>query len=341
MIPFTVGRILRLTFGVWILPLTIMAGEPICREGKFYVMGTLARIEACGAESMLGEAIERAYGELETVDRLMSLYRGDSELSILNRLNGLERVQPDADPTVVSPSTFRVIAAAVRLAEDSEGAFDPTVGPLVRLWGFYRGDGSVPTPEEVVSTRARVGFHHVRLDASRRAVRFDQTGLELDLGGLAKGHAVDRALTRLREAGATAGLVDLGESSVGLYGRAQSFAIRNPLEPDETVGTFKLERGCVSTSAGYQQGFEHEGEWYAHIIDPRDGWPVRNSLSATVLGGEGEAMKVDALSTAGFVAGPDEALRLWGRLGVEGVLYFRKGAEVDFVRTPGFPRLSR
>ncbi len=307
-------------------------------------MGTLARIEACGAESMLGDAIERAYGELETVDRLMSLYRGDSELSILNslnRLNGPERVQADADPTVVSPSTFRVIAAAVRLAEDSEGAFDPTVGPLVRLWGFYRGDGSVPTPEEVVNTRARVGFRHIRLDASRRAVRFEQADLELDLGGLAKGYAVDRAMTRLREAGATAGLVDLGESSVGLYGRAQSFAIRNPLQPDETVGTFKLERGCVSTSAGYQQGFEHEGEWYAHIIDPRDGWPVRNSLSATVLGPEGDAMKVDALSTAGFVAGPDEALRLWERLGVEGVLYFRKGAEVDFVLTSGFPHLSR
>ena len=161
----------------------------------------------------------------------------------------------------------------------------------------------------------------------------------MDLGGIAKGYAVDRAIARLRGAGAQSGYVDLGESSIGLFGRRQTFAIRHPWEPDAAAATFTLECGSISTSAGYERGFERNGKWYSHIIDPRNGLPVTRSLSATVIGKEGEAMKVDALSTAGFVVGPQRAIELWRRFGVEGILVFvgeRGGLEL--VATPGFPR---
>jgi thiamine biosynthesis lipoprotein len=270
-----------------------VADPPRCREQSFYVMGTLARIEACGLEEpALDDAIGLAYRELETVDRLMSLYREESELSRLNR-------RPPGTPFALSPATFEVLAEAVRIAEESGGAFDPTVGPLLRLWGFYRGEGSVPTSSQLV-----------------------------DVG---------------TKAGAAQGVVDLGESSIGLYGNGYQeklFSVRNKSGSSHFLATFELGEGCLSTSAGDEKGFERDGEWFSHIIDPRTGWPVRDSLSATVVGKEGEAMKVDALSTAGFVAGPHGAVDLWERFGVEGILFYRMGGEIDSIRTSRFPLSS-
>jgi thiamine biosynthesis lipoprotein len=314
-----------------------VADPPRCREQSFYVMGTLARIEACGLEEpALDDAIGLAYRELETVDRLMSLYREESELSRLNR-------RPPGTPFALSPATFEVLAEAVRIAEESGGAFDPTVGPLLRLWGFYRGEGSVPTSSQLVDVGTKVGFRHIRLDPIGSSVRLGRAGVEIDLGALAKGYAVDRAIAALRKAGAAQGVVDLGESSIGLYGNGYQeklFSVRNKSGSSHFLATFELGEGCLSTSAGDEKGFERDGEWFSHIIDPRTGWPVRDSLSATVVGKEGEAMKVDALSTAGFVAGPHGAVDLWERFGVEGILFYRKGGEIDSIRTSRFPLSS-
>ena len=104
--------------------------------------------------------------------------------------------------------------------------------------------------------------------------------------------------------------------------------------------TFEIHQGCVSTSGGDQQGFQVEGEWLWQIIDPSTGWPVRDSVSATVVGNVGEGMRVDALSTAGLVAGSQGAIDLWSRFGVEGILYYRVKGAIESVSTPGFPLLQ-
>ena len=300
-----------------------------CREQSFYVMATVARIEACGLEEpALDRAIARAYRELESVDRLMSLYREDSELSRLNR-------QPAETPFRLSDSTYEVLGEAIRLANRSGGAFDPTVGPLVRLWGFYRGEGAVPAPTELSDARTKVGHRQIRLSSTIPSVELATDGVEIDLGGLAKGYAVDKALDRLKAAGASKAIVNLGESSVALFGygsMSTTFSIRTNPSVE-----FELEEGCVSTSAADEQGFEEDGVWLSHIIDPRTGWPVKDSVSATVVGKDGQAMMVDALSTAAFVAGPDRALDLWRQFGVEGMLLYRRNGKISFVRTAGFP----
>jgi thiamine biosynthesis lipoprotein len=300
-----------------------------CREQSFYVMGTVARIEACGlTEPVLDEAIARAYRELESVDRLMSLYREDSELCRLNR-------QPPNTPIRLSDSTYEVLGEAIRVANGSGGSFDPTIGPVVRLWGFYRGEGSVPAPTKLANARAKLGFRKIRLDSTIPSVELAADGVEIDLGGLAKGYAVDKALARLKAAGASEAIVDLGESSLALFGYSSKNTIFS-IRTNPSVA-FELEEGCVSTSAADEQGFEEDGVWLSHIIDPRTGWPVKDSVSATVVGKDGQAMLVDALSTAGFVAGPDGALDLWKRFGVEGILFYRRNGRIEFVHTPGFP----
>ena len=292
------------------------------------MMGTVARIEACGLEEhALDAAIASAYRELESVDRLMSLYREDSELSRLNR-------HPANTGFRLAHSTYEVLAEALRIAKGSGDAFDPTIGPVVRLWGFYREAGPVPVLSELANARARIGFRQILLDSTSSSVELATDGVEIDLGGLAKGYAVDEALASLREAGADRAMVDVGESSLALFGyaRGAKFSIR----ADPRV-EFRLEEGTVSTSAGDERGFERDGVWWSHIIDPRTGWPVVESVSATVVGRPGEAMTVDALSTAGFVAGPEGALELWKRFGVEGILFYRKNGRLGFVRTEAFP----
>jgi thiamine biosynthesis lipoprotein len=296
---------------------------------SFYLMGTRILIEAEGTEELAGKAIEAAYLELERVDQGLSTYKPDSEISRLNQELAGTGVR-------ISPMTSEIIGEALRLAELSRGAFDPTVGPLVSLWGFDELSVRVPHPERVSATLSRVGFEHLTWDPPSRTLRSDRVGVEIDLGAIAKGFAIDRALAAMRRIGTKSGLVDLGESSIGFFGSPRSFAIRHPLEPDEMVARFELEGGAVSTSAGYERGFEQDGRWYSHIIDPRTGAPVQDSVSATVVGDEGEAMKVDALATAGFVLGPDQAVGLWQREGVEGILFFRVGETVDCVKTPGF-----
>ena len=308
-----------------------MVGSRACREQTYYVMGTVVTLEACGlGERELDEVIGQAYREIETVDELMSVYRADSEVSRANR-------HPIDTPIPLSQPTFDVLVEAVHIAEASQGAFDPTVGPLVKLWGFDRGEPAPPSPGALARTRAKVGFQYIQLDRRATTIELTRPGVEIDLGAIAKGYAVDRALSVLKAAGVTRAVVDLGESSVCFFDEGDAsipFLIRNP-SPRSI--TFEIHEGCVATSGNDQQGFELDEQWYSHILDPRTGWPARGSISSTVVAGIGQGMRADALATAGFVAGPEAALDLWQRLDVEGILLYRAEGTIQSVRTPGFP----
>jgi thiamine biosynthesis lipoprotein len=271
------------------------------------VMGTRAEVQVAGVDDPAA-ALGAAFGALDLVDRSMSHWN-ESEQTRLNR----------AGEAQVSAELQAVIDHALEVAAAAEGAFDPTVEPLVRAAGGFGGPRRRLGTAERERLLARVGARHVHLDRTSGSVRLDP-GTALDLGGIAKGFAVDLALRALRAAGATSGLVDLGQSSVSVFGQRLTLEVRNPERPDGPAwARFSLSEGHVSTSGGDQRK--------DHILDPRTGRPAHRVLSATVIAAS--AMEADALSTAVFVLGPERGLALLERRDAAGfVLLRRRGRPV-------------
>lgn len=296
------------------------------------VMGTVLRVtvwasDPAEAEELLGEARRVVF----RVDTLMSVYKPESEVSVVNRRAGTDSV------TVVSPETAEVLGAALDYGALTGGALDVTVGPLVDLWGFYRHAGRLPAPEALDSVRGLVGYRRVELDRAARAVRLPRRGMRLDFGAIAKGYAVDLAVAALRRGGAVRALVDLG-GNLGFLGQAPGggaweVGLRDPRDPEGIFGTVSLDSGAVATSGDSEQFFVHEGVRYSHIFDPRTGWPARGVASVSVVAPTGQA--ADALSTALFVLGPEEGCAVAARFpGVEAVWVLDRG-EVPATGGPG------
>jgi thiamine biosynthesis lipoprotein len=263
-------------------------------------MGSAFSIVAYGADAgALSGAVEAALDEVDRIDRLMSHYRPESPLSRLNR----EAAQ---GPVRVEPELFTFLAECLRYSRESEGAFDVTVGPLMKAWGFFRGEGRLPRDEEVAEVRARVGYRHVVLDAARGTVRFDRPGVELDLGGIGKGYAVDRAAAVLRARGVAAALVSAGGSTTYGLGappgeRGWAVSVADPAHTSRTALTLVLRDRALSVSGSYEKSFEVGGVRYSHIMDPRSGRPVQGMLSVAVLAPTGT--EGDALDNVLFVEG--------------------------------------
>jgi thiamine biosynthesis lipoprotein len=203
-------RIASLGAALW---LATGAATPLHRvEASRLSMACVYAIEAYGPDAgALTRILERALDEVDRIDRLMSHYKPESPLSRVNR----EAAQR---PVAVDPELFDFIAEAMRYHRESGGAFDITVGPLMTAWGFFRGEGRVPSDGELALVRRRVGAAHVALNPADRTIAFDQHGVELDLGGIAKGYAVDRVVALLEQHGVDAALVSAGGSTI--YGLA-------------------------------------------------------------------------------------------------------------------------
>jgi thiamine biosynthesis lipoprotein len=273
-------------------------------------MGTTATVRACGRDpEPLACAVVEALDEIDRVDELLSHYRPDSALSRLNRTAA-------HGPAVADPELFEFLDRCLRWSRESDGAFDVTVGPLMKAWGFFRGEERVPAPGELEAALARVGYRLVLLDRATRSVRFARAGVELDPGGIGKGYAVDRAVATLRAKGVSSALVSLGGSSVyGLGappdGEAWRVGIRDPLEPAREALAVRLRDRALSVSGGYARSFVQDGVSYSHIMDPRTGWPVQGVLSVAVL--SDDATDGDALDDALFVQGLEPGRRFLAR----------------------------
>lgn len=297
-----------------------------------YHMGTLWTVEAHGPGAEA--AMEAAFAEIGRLDRLLSTYKPDSELSRLNREGGKGWVS-------VSAETRNLVERALAFARMSDGAFDPTVGPLVQLWGFKHMDYRVPSAKAIAKRRDRVGYALVQSDA-RRGLRFMRPGVELDLGAIAKGYAVDRALAILAERGMTSARVDAGGNQ-GVYGPpprggAWTFGIRHPRREGDVIGWTRLSAGSVSTSGDAERGFWEHGVRYGHVIDARTGRPAAGVLSVTVLAPDAET--ADALSTALYVLGPERGLatlRLHPEVEALWVLAGSEPGRFTVRQSPGFP----
>jgi len=278
------------------------------------VMGTTAEVWVKGLADA-GPALDAAFACLGRVDDSMSLWK-ESELTRLNR----------SGQATISADLLAVLRHALDVAAASGGAFDPTVEPLVRASGGLGGKARRLGGEERRQLLARVGVARVHLDAASGSVRLEP-GTALDFGGIAKGYAVDLALAALQSAGAGAGLVDLGTSSIGVFGEPLDIEVRNPDSPGGAPwATFHVRDAHVSTSGGDQKP--------GHIIDPHTGVPAEGVLSATVVAHTG--IEADALSTAVYVLGADAGLALVKRRGAAGVVALREHGRGLVRATPGF-----
>ncbi len=270
-------------------------------------MGTTFTIVAYGeSRSRLQGAVDSAFDEMRRIEAVLSNYREDSEWSRINR-EAAER------PVAVSGEVFRLLQACRAYSRASGGAFDITVGPLLKLWGFYRGSGRVPHRAEIRTALARVGYEKVILDPAQRTVRFAVAGVELDPGGIGKGYAVDRMVEILEDAGIRSALVSSGGSSIYALGAPPGEAgwrveIRHPKSPRRTVDTVLLSNQSLSTSGSYEKFFYAGGKLYSHIFDPRTGYPVANGvLSVSVVAPR--TIDSEAWTKPFFVRGPRWAAR--------------------------------
>ncbi|MCI0357860.1 MAG: FAD:protein FMN transferase, partial [Planctomycetaceae bacterium] len=278
-------------------------------------------------------AADAAITALDLVERLeaqLTVYRDTSAIVAINR-------RAFREPVAVEPRLFDLLARAVELSQATGGAFDITSGPLSKIWGFYRRQGSMPAAAEVAAALALVGSDKLTLNHAKRTIRFQQPGMELNLGAIGKGHALDRAAEVLTTAGIRDFCVHGGNSSVLARGfrisdfRFQiseeqsessfsqseiqnlkseidagwSIALRHPLKPEVRLAEFRLVDQALGTSGSGTQFFHYRGKRYGHILDPRTGWPADKVLSATVIAPTAE--QADALSTALYVMGLEAA----------------------------------
>lgn len=284
------------------------------------------------AEPELRVAVQ---GVLDRVDAALSTWRSDSELERFNRSGDTQWVG-------VSAETARVARAARDLAVRSQGAFDPTVGPLVRLWGFGAEPpaGVPPAAELVAAARAAVGFRRFHVRERPPALRKDLSALELDLSGIAKGHAVDAIATRLIEAGLEHFLVEVGGEvrALGLSSRGGPWAIEieDPLSAAErTPAIVSLRDAAVATSGPTRNFVVREGVRLPHVFDPRTGAPLATDLlSVSVIAPT--AMEADGWATALLVAGLDGGWDLARREALAALFVTARGAGTRRRATPGF-----
>jgi thiamine biosynthesis lipoprotein len=267
---------------------------------------------ACEFEVLLNakqypHGAETAVEGLDLVDQLesqLTVYRDDSEISLINRDAREQSVE-------VEPRLFALLERAAQIHRDTGGAYDITSGPLSKAWGFYRREGKMPSDAEIAETLTVVGMQHLQFDAGRQTVQFDRPGVEINLGSIGKGYALDRLAELLRGAGIDNFLLHGGNSSVLAAGPNTAttgepagwwIGLRHPLRPEKRLGQIRLRNRAVGTSGSGTQFFIHEGRRLGHILDPRTGRPAEGTLSVTVAAATGA--DADALATALYVLGP-------------------------------------
>jgi len=278
-----------------------------------YLLQIARRAMACQFEIYLtakqyehgSEVALEALDLVEQLEDQMTVYRGHSEISQINRTAA-------AGPVNVEARLFELLRLAVEIHAETGGAYDITSGPLSQVWGFTRRAGAIPDAADLRRALERVGSQHLELAAEDRTIRFLKPEMELNLGSIGKGYALDRVGELLSAAGIEDVLVHGGHSSVlargshgATPGQGWSVGVRNPLRLDHYLGEIRLRDRALATSGSGTQFFIHEGQRYGHILDPRTGWPAQEVLTSTVIAPT--AALAEALSTAFYVLGSKQA----------------------------------
>jgi thiamine biosynthesis lipoprotein len=240
---------------------------------------------------------ERVFGIVDETEALLSNYRPESELSRINRMAAEQTVTTD-------PETFRFLALSLGWSARSHGAFDITVGRLMKAWGFFRSTGRVPDEATLAEVRRETGWEHVELGGAGRTVHLSAPGVELDPGGIGKGFAVDEAVDALRRDGVERALLSAGSSTIYALGAPPGAAgwrvrVPDPRRAGRALSTVTLRNTSLSTANCSEKHFSRNGHQYCHIMDPRTLRPAEGRLQATVIAPS--ATDSDALSNAVFV----------------------------------------
>jgi thiamine biosynthesis lipoprotein len=307
-------------------------------SGKRVVMGTLARVIAVAPNPQTAEnCIEAALGLITEVDELMSDYKDDSEISEINRDGYKEAVK-------VSASTYEVLQKAIEFSKLTAGAFDVTVGPLVDLWRSAQLADVLPTEAELQNARSKVGCDKLILDANQMTVRFAAEGMRLDLGGIAKGYAIDRAVEAMQTGGCIGGMVEIGGDircfgappqgkdrwRIGLQDSRQvNYGVSDP----KLLLVLALADAAVTTSGDYQRFVVIDGKRYSHIIDANTGYCAGEFSSVTIIGKA--ALEADILATAVSVVGVEKGLALIEQTEQTEAILITSAPDFDFIKTAG------
>jgi thiamine biosynthesis lipoprotein len=319
-----------------------LADEPEAPPGEFSLVRVSRRAMATTFEVAIPagvhpDPVAAATAALDLIDDLedqMTVYRDHSEVSRLNAAAA-------EAPVVVEDELFDLFARCASWTRQTEGAFDIATGALVKAWGFFRREGRVPEPKARAEAMARSGFRHVILNPELHSVKYRRAGLEINLGAVGKGYALDRAARLLRnEWGVRSALLHGGGSSAYALGhppgdvRGWPVRLKHPTEPGGSLGTVCLRDRGLGTSAATFQFFEYKGEKLGHLLDPRTGWPAAGTASASVTAPT--AAEADAMSTAAFVLGAPGAENLTRLRPALGAVVLPDSANPERERRGGF-----
>lgn len=291
----------------------------------FFAMDTIMDLKVYSENE---GALTNAENEIKRIDALFDRGNPESEIFKINSEKN----------AIVSEETAALIKNTVSLSERTNGAFDITTAPLSDLWGFYGGSFRVPSDSEISKTLKNIGYGQIKIDGSTVSI---PEGFSVDLGGIAKGYASDRAVKVLRDCGVSSAIISLGGNVHALGskpdGTAWNVGITDPFDKSSLTGSVNVRDKAVVTSGGYQRYFEQDGVKYHHIIDPKTGKSADSGLSSvTIIADSGAA--ADALSTALFVMGLDKSAELWIQSGdfeavfvdTEGQVYVTSGIANTF-----------
>lgn len=272
---------------------------------EFYVLGTIIQLKVYGSNGK--KAIEEAVNRLNEIDDKMSVFKEYSEISMINQNSGISSVE-------VSEDTYFVVKQAIRYSEVSEGAFDPTIRPIVELWGIGRDKPRIPSEYEIRSKLKLVNYKDIIINDKDRTIKLRNEGQNIDLGGIAKGYAADEVKNILIKNNIKSALINLGGNIFAL-GKKQDktqwqIGIQNPFgKRGEFVGFISIKNKSVVTSGNYERYFIIEGKKFHHIIDPKTGYPSESRIvSSTII--SDYSIDGDGLSTGVYIMGIDKSIKL-------------------------------
>ncbi len=302
-------------------------------EKTFVLMDTYVTIRVYDnnrSRADILSAIDRAQQRMAEIESLTTTYEGNSEVIRINK-------QGAKKPLTIGDDVAKIVAQAQQTSEISQGAFDITVQPLMLLWGFGSAEHMrVPSKDSIEAQLSHVDFHKIHLTSQN--IEKDDALTGIDLGGIAKGYAIDVATEMLERVGISDGQVDAGGNLRTLVspltaGKRHVY-VRHPRQHEAFYGRFPMDAGAVATSGDYERFFFQDSIRYHHILDPKSGFPAKQCISATIKATT--AMLCDALSTAVFVLGPEKGMELIERLPeVEGLIVFEKDGKLTHAVSSG------
>ncbi len=299
--------------GLLILFIVYGCGQKFPSKKEFLMDTEVEIVLPQGSE----EDFVAAFNEIKRIEKLMDVHNPESEISRVNRLASKEVVQ-------IGEEIFEILKESVEYSVLTSGAFDVSIRPLSALWGERGRLKEAPALKEIENKRSLVNYKDIILDERKGTVRFGKEGMAIDLGGVAKGYALDRVIKALKKKGVKEALVNVGGDVRVMGEKVWKIGLQHPRKENEVLAVIRLKDQAIATSGDYQRYFIKEGKRYHHIINPETGYPAVECISVTIIGPS--AIQTDILATGVFSLGPERGMKLIEFLkNVEGLIIDAQG----------------